>query len=187
MLYRSLVTAAVVAALLITALPAQADPGHSPADPGHSADAIPGVIVTTTDDPSGHETTTGLDGAGSVSIERFLGSQPAATRTQRTARNISLVGAYKGAEFNEGVFADTASYQTVTHKLAFLGKWRGTCPGSGVDVIDVSNPANPVKVASTHAHVNTSMEKIDARSSCPGFDGFSSRPPTRRPSSRHPG
>jgi hypothetical protein len=113
-----------------------------------------GGIVT--DDPSGVEPVTGLDGDGIAAAEAFLGFQPPAPRTARSARNISLVGALKLEPFNLGVHGDVAGYKN----LAFVGKWREACPGTGVDIIDISRPSAPVKIADTRDHPDTSMEDM---------------------------
>ncbi len=128
------------------------------ADPGHGADDHSGF---TTDDPEHSEDSLlGLDGSGISSVEAYLGNQASATQESRKARNISLVGALKGdaAEFNTGVFADVAGYKN----LAFIGKWRGGCPGTGVDIIDISKPARPVKLSDTRDYPDTSMEDMQA-------------------------
>lgn len=143
---------AVAAACLImlVAGPASADPRHL-GDPG-------GPV---TDDPFHDEDPlAGLDGSGYSSVELYLGGQPAAKRADRRARNVSLVGALQGdpGEYNTGVFGDVAGFKN----LAFLGKWRGGCPGSGVDIIDISDPANPVKLSDTGDYADTSMEDMQA-------------------------
>jgi hypothetical protein len=140
----------VACALILAAGPVSADPRHI-GDPG-------GPV---TDDPSGHEDPlAGLDGAGHSSVESYLGQQSSSPRAERRARNISLIGALKGdpGEFNEGVFGDVAGYKN----LAFLGKWRGGCPGSGVDIIDISDPTAPVKLSDTDDYADTSMEDMQA-------------------------
>jgi hypothetical protein len=137
---------ALACALVLAAAPASADPGHG---------LGPGGPVT--DDPSGHEDPlAGFDGAGLLSVESFLGGQPPGKRADKRSRNISLVGAYKGEHFNLGVYGDVAGYRN----LAFVGKWRGECPGDGVDIIDISDPRNPVKISSTLDYVDTSMEDM---------------------------
>ena len=80
------------------------------------------------------------------------------TDDHRPAHNMSLVGALRLDPFNVGIHADVAAYQN----LAFVGKWKGDCPGTGVDVIDISNPATPAKISTTTAHPNTSMEDMKA-------------------------
>ena len=115
----------------------------------------PGVV---TDDPYDEDAPIGFDGSGYSYVEANLGSQAPAHRADRKARNISLVGAYQGAEFNQGVFADVAGYKN----LAFLGRWRGACPGTGVDIIDISKPKAPVKIADTNDYADTSMEDMEA-------------------------
>lgn len=46
--------------------------------------------------------------------------------------------------------------------LAFVGKWRESCPGTGVDVIDISRVDAPRKISDTADHANTSMEDMQA-------------------------
>lgn len=130
---------------LLTASTAWADP-----DPGSGL----------TDDLTGAQegVYNDFDGAGLSSVEPYLGGQAPAVRTARKARNISLVGSLKGDEFNQGVFADVAGYKN----LAFLGKWREACPGTGVDIIDISRPSAPVKLADTLDYADTSMEDMQA-------------------------
>jgi len=72
-------------------------------------------------------------------------------------RNISLVGALKLQPFNEKAHADVAGYKN----LAFIGKWGGACTGMGVDIIDISTPSTPVKIAATLTHANTSAEDMN--------------------------
>jgi len=128
------------------------------ADPGHEGDDHSGFV---TDDPTHEEDPTiGLDGSGISLVESYLGQQEPDNRANRKARNISLVGALKGdeGEFNKGVFGDVAGYKN----LAFLGKWRGECPGTGVDIIDISRPSKPVKLSDTRDYEDTSMEDMQA-------------------------
>jgi hypothetical protein len=73
-------------------------------------------------------------------------------------RNISLVGALKLQPFNEKAHADVAGYKN----LAFIGKWGDVCTGMGVDIIDISTPSTPVKIAATLTHANTSAEDMNA-------------------------
>ena len=137
----------VLAATLIGA-PVAADPGDIPGD----------LSYVVTDDPAeGIDTGLGFDGAGISSVEASLGNQPLSTAT-RKSRNVTLVGSYAGATAERGYFADVAGYKN----LAFLGKWRGDCPGTGVDIIDISRPATPVKLSDTLDHVDTSMEDMEA-------------------------
>jgi hypothetical protein len=73
---------------------------------------------------------------------------------------LSLVGASKGdpSEYNTGVFGDVAGYKS----LAFVGKWREDCPGTGADIIDISHPSAPIKLSDTNDYPDTSMEDIEA-------------------------
>jgi hypothetical protein len=110
------------------------------------------------DDPAGDESGLGFDGAGVANVEAFLGGQSAAARADRGARKVSLVGSLKLDPFNLGVHGDVAAYKN----LAFIGKWRGACPATEVDIIDISRPARPVKIADTLDYPDTSMEDMQA-------------------------
>jgi hypothetical protein len=127
---------------------------------GAITDDPSGVV---TDDPSHqhHEDSLlGFDGAGISSVEKYLGQQEPAKDANRRGRNISLVGAGKGdpKEFNKGVFGDVMGYKNI----AFIGKWRGDCPGTGVDIFDISKPSAPVKISDTRDYPDTSMEDMQA-------------------------
>lgn len=43
---------------------------------------------------------------------------------------------------------------------AYVGTWSGPCPGTGVKIIDVSDPAQPRQVAATAGYPNTSAEDM---------------------------
>ena len=140
---RKIVSLAAAAAALALAS------GATASDPGGGA---------ISDDPAGHQDSPLFDGAGVSQVEAFLGSQASAERSDQRARNISLVGALKLDPFDLGVHGDVAGYKN----LAFVGKWRGACPGTGVDIIDISRPAHPVKIADTRDYADTSMEDMQA-------------------------
>lgn len=134
----------VVAAMLLVAGAVAADP----------RDLTTGGVLT--DDPSGHEEFTGFDGDVS-SVSASLGGEASATRAAGSSRNIRLVGAL-GLAGGPETQADVAGYKN----LAFVGKWRGICPGTGVDIIDISRPSAPVKIADTLDYADTSMEDMEA-------------------------
>jgi hypothetical protein len=71
----------------------------------------------------------------------------------RPAR-LQLIGALKLEPFGKDAHGDVATYKN----LAFVGKWSGPCPGGGVDVIDISQPATPALLSHTPEHPDTSME-----------------------------
>jgi hypothetical protein len=79
---------------------------------------------------------------------------PAPVRPARLA----LVGALRLPSAGQDGHADVA----VAGDVAFVGTWTGPCPGTGVDVVDISDPAAPVRVGATPAHPNTSMEMMRA-------------------------
>ena len=137
---------AVLAAVLATTLVLLGGPVAA-GNPG-------GGVVT--DDPLGQQARGGFDGSGSASAEAFLGGQGPASRAERRARDVSLVGALKLDPFNLGVHGDVAGWKD----LAFVGKWREACPGTGVDIIDIKRPKNPVKIADTRDYADTSMEDM---------------------------
>ena len=161
----SIVVSAIAAATLVACGGPETPPGvTSLHDDGgwHDDPAATGPLLPrsgiTTDDPQGSDPLLGLSGLGNRSVERFLG-QPAGDRRQdRQARNITLVGELALDPADQGVHADVAAYGD----LAFVGKWAGPCPGTGVDIIDISDPSEPVKIASTIDHAGTSMEDMQA-------------------------
>jgi hypothetical protein len=71
---------------------------------------------------------------------------------------VSVVGALRLDPFNLEAHGDVAGYKD----LAFVGKWREECPGTGVDIIDISRPSRPVKIADTLDYADTSMEDMQA-------------------------
>ena len=137
---------AVLAAVLATTLVLLGGPVAA-GNPGGGA---------VTDDPSGQQAGGGFDGSGTASAKAVLGSQEPASRAERRARGVSLVGALKLEPFNLGVHGDVAGWKD----LAFVGKWREACPGTGVDIIDIKRPRNPVKIADTLDYADTSMEDM---------------------------
>jgi PA domain/LVIVD repeat len=138
----AVLTAAVATALVLLGVPAAAAAGH------------PGGAVT--DDPSDQHPGVLFNGSGLSSVEPFLGGQEPASRAQRSARGVTLVGALKLDPFNLGVHGDVAGWKD----LAFVGKWREACPGTGVDIIDIKRPKTPVKIADTRDYADTSMEDM---------------------------
>jgi hypothetical protein len=121
---------------------------------GGASSRPPGGPVS--DDPSSPPGSPLFDGAGVASVEALLGGQAPAAQAERQAKNLSLVGALKLQPFNLGVHGDVAAWKN----LAFVGKWRDACPATGVDIIDISNPAAPVKIADTRDYADTSMEDM---------------------------
>jgi hypothetical protein len=111
-----------------------------------------------TDGPSSQDAKLQALNADSPFAGASLESQAGAVRAERRARNISLVGSLALAPQGSVVHADVAGYKN----LAFVGKWRGLCPGTGVDIIDISRPSAPRKIADTLDASNTSMEDMEA-------------------------
>src|SRR6266487_2886717 len=55
---------------------------------------------------------------------------------------------------------------------AYVGTWSGPCPGTGVKIIDVANPASPKLVATAAGYPNTSAEDMEVLSVwTPAFTG----------------
>ena len=121
-----------------------------------AAAGIPGDGVA--DDPSSQDAKLQALNADSPFAGASLESQAGAVRAERKARNISLVGSLALGQQGGVVNADVAGYKN----LAFVGKWRGLCPGTGVDIIDISRPSAPAKIADTLDASNTSMEDMEA-------------------------
>ena len=156
-------------ALVVTVLVACGEPGrvidvaplHDDGgvhdEPGDDGTRIPRPGITT-DDPDGSDPLLGVGGRGYRSVERFLDRPAPDRRAERRARNLELVGHLELDPSGSAVHADVAGYRD----LAFVGKWAGPCPGTGVDIIDISDPSSPVKVASTTDHAGTSMEDMQA-------------------------
>jgi hypothetical protein len=90
----------------------------------------------------------------------FLADDSTQEENPPTRLDISLVGALKGdpSEINKEAFANVAAYKN----LAFVGKWRKYCPGTGVDIIDISQPSAPKKLSNTNHYPDTSMEDMRA-------------------------
>lgn len=83
---------------------------------------------------------------------------PAAAGPGARPLGLSLVGSLPLETTARDVNADVA----VLGRLAFVGEWSGPCPGTGVAVIDVSDPARPALLSRTPAHPDTSMEVMRA-------------------------
>jgi hypothetical protein len=122
----------------------------------HTSSA-PGVPVT--DAPS--EQRDGVLGLGSgfSSVEPYRGGQGSGRGSNgRGDDGVEVVGSLRLDPFAQQAHGDVATYK----KLAFVGKWREVCPGTGVDIIDVSKPRRPVKIADTRDYADTSMEDMQA-------------------------
>ncbi len=83
----------------------------------------------------------------------------AAGRSTREVGELNLAG---------GLNADVWAYKN----FAYVGTWSGPCPGTGVKVIDVSDPARPRLVATAAGYPNTSAEDMQVISvHTPSFTG----------------
>ena len=114
-----------------------------------------------TDEPDQNENLPkGLDDSDIPSAEAYFDQQEPTNHTDHHDRSIFLVGALKGdpSDFNQHVFGDVAGYKN----LAFVGKWHEGCPGTGVDIIDISRPSSPTKLSDTNDYPDTSMEDMQA-------------------------
>jgi hypothetical protein len=76
----------------------------------------------------------------------FAHGQPAG-RSTRQLGALHLAGGLNADVWAHGSFA-------------YVGTWSGPCPGTGVKVIDVSNPARPRQVATLGSYPNTSDEDM---------------------------
>src|SRR3990172_8124090 len=70
----------------------------------------------------------------------------------RSSRNVTLAGQSDlgGGGLNADVWAHGS--------FAYVGTWSGPCPGTGVKIADISDPANPEFVGTLAEHENTSAE-----------------------------
>ena len=137
---RRLVLFLVAAALLVPA--------------GFAAAKPPGGGVT--DDPSAPPASPLLESGGYSHVDGYRGSTGSAGRGSDD--RVRLVGALGLAPSNVAAHGDVAGYKD----LAFIGKWREECPGTGVDIIDISRRSRPVKIADTRDYADTSMEDMQA-------------------------
>jgi hypothetical protein len=68
-----------------------------------------------------------------------------------TTLNVELVGKVKVTNF-EGDIADVTALQAASGKwYAYLSDWGAKCQSGGVHVVDISDPANPVKIGFLNA------------------------------------
>jgi PA domain/LVIVD repeat len=108
------------------------------------------------DVPSASDKASLLEAGGYSHVDRYRGKTRSGRR--RGDDRVRLVGALQLDPFNLEAHGDVAGYRN----LAFVGKWREECPGTGVDIIDVSRPWRPVKIADTLDYPDTSMEDMQA-------------------------
>lgn len=79
-----------------------------------------------------------------------------AQNAQNSSHNLELVGALELSPINADVWAHG--------NFAYVGTWgAGGCPGTGVKVVDISDPANPRLVGTLAAEANTSAEDVVVR------------------------
>jgi hypothetical protein len=109
-----------------------------------------------TDDPSGRAKSALLDAGGYSSVDRYRGIT--GSSDSRSRDRVRLVGSLALNPSNVAAHGDVAGYKD----LAFIGKWRESCPGTGVDIIDIKRERQPVKIADTRDYADTSMEDMQA-------------------------
>lgn len=78
----------------------------------------------------------------------------AAEQAGSPAVSIELVGALK---LGGGIHADVWGHRDI----AYVGTWSGGCPGTGVKLIDLSDPANPTLIGTVAEHAGTSAEDVE--------------------------
>jgi hypothetical protein len=80
-------------------------------------------------------------------------------------RHVRLLGRLK---IPGGLHADVWAHGD----FAYVGTWSGPCPGTGVKIVDVSDPAHPQQVATAAGYPNTSAEDMEVLSvATPTFTG----------------
>ncbi|MGH2356889.1 MAG: LVIVD repeat-containing protein [Candidatus Limnocylindria bacterium] len=73
-----------------------------------------------------------------------------------------------GLAIPEGLNGDVWAHEG----FAYVGTWSGPCPGTGVKVIDATNPAQPEPAATLGSYANTSDEDVEVVSvTTPAFSG----------------
>jgi hypothetical protein len=116
-------------------------------------------LLAITDDPARPPTVLGPGGAySSVSAPAPTAVAAAAAAESAAPLELNLTGALELAPAGQGVHADVAGFRD----LAFVGKWAGSCPGTGVDIVSIAQPTAPRKLADTADHPGTSMEDMQA-------------------------
>jgi hypothetical protein len=120
-----------------------------------SAEARPPGDRSVTDAPGAGAESSLLNRGGITSVAR---NRVTAVGGGRSSERVRLVGALRLNPADLEAHGDVAGYK----KLAFIGKWRESCPGTGVDIIDISRPRSPVKIADTRDYADTSMEDMQA-------------------------
>lgn len=152
MSYRLLCRLALLALLLVSGcrLPVQplnpplaAAPTATPIIAAPSAPAITTVAPT----PTPASTASAAPSATSAPSETAVAEQ-----------GLVLIGALKLNPANRDMHADVAGYKN----LAFVGKRQGACLATGVDIIDISDPFAPVRLAGTPPRSGAGMEDMQA-------------------------
>jgi LVIVD repeat len=110
-----------------------------------------------TDDPSGRDKSALLDAGGYSSVDEYRGIT-GSSDGRRSRDRVRLIGSLGLSPLNLEAHGDVAGYKD----LAFIGKWRESCPGTGVDIIDISRESRPTKIADTRDYADTSMEDMQA-------------------------
>jgi hypothetical protein len=70
-----------------------------------------------------------------------------------------LVGSLK---IRGGLNGDVYAY--AYKSIAYVGTWSGPCPGTGVKIIDATDPAHPHQIATAAGYANTSAEDMQVMS-----------------------
>ena len=140
--YGTLVLLLFVAGCSAPAAPSE--PRVSAAEP--TTQPSPTVPLPTTPIPTATATSRPTDTAASTAT------------TVPSRATIRLVGALRLEPRGQEPHGDVAAYK----QLAFVGKTRMRCPPSGVDIIDISNPRRPAKLASTPVDGPIATEDMQA-------------------------
>ncbi|HSH81755.1 MAG TPA: PA domain-containing protein [Herpetosiphonaceae bacterium] len=157
------------AALLVLGALAACSPAPGEAPPAAEVLATPTAVPATpapastpdaiaTSSPTAEPTITPSAVATATPSTAPTATSPVTATAGGTPAGLSLVGALRLEPFNNRTQGDVAAYK----ELAFVGKGRGPCPGTGVDIIDISNPAAPTKLADTDDYADTAMEDMGA-------------------------
>lgn len=108
----------------------------------------------------GHAMAHHLTGAaGGVAGSGPTGGGPAGGNNTRLVGSAQVPGGLNGDVYSSSGFA-------------YVGTWSGPCPGTGVKIFDVGDPAHPAQIATAAGYPNTSAEDMQVLSvDTPAFSG----------------
>jgi hypothetical protein len=132
---------AILAGSLVTALLGPAATAHAPRDSGNAASTDP-ANQQTADDP----TAVGQRNDDFYYSHHTHQHGGVGGHLPPTQENVELVSKLKLTNFADDI-SDVTALQAADGKwYAYVGDWGAKCQTGGVHIVDISDPANPVKV-----------------------------------------